>query len=71
MIIKLKNTVSPEDINELAELHKAFHIKNENDNLLITSSSLKKLPSSIEDNTDKFWVFDNNIKTDKIKQKKG
>ncbi len=61
MIIKLKNTVTAKDIIQLTELHKAFHIKNGKDNLLITSSGLKKLPSSIEDNTDKFWVFDNDM----------
>ena len=35
MIIKLKNSVSKKEINKLKIDHKAFHIKSENNHLLI------------------------------------
>ncbi len=41
MIIKLKNSVPDKDIDKLKINHKAFHIKSENNHLLITSSGLK------------------------------
>ena len=61
MIIRLKKTVSEIAIDELIKEHNAFHIKNENDNLLITSSGVKELPSSLETITDEFWIFENDM----------
>jgi 3-deoxy-7-phosphoheptulonate synthase len=61
MIIKLKNSISEKDINKLKLDHKAFHIKSKNDDLLITSSGLKELPDSLENITDEFWVFENDM----------
>ena len=61
MIIKLKNSVSKKEINKLKIDHKAFHVKSENNHLLITSSGLKDLPDSLVNITDDFWVFENDM----------
>ena len=61
MIIKLKKSLSEQVIKNLKSSHKAFHIKNGNDDLLITSSSLKELPNSLDIYVDDFWVFDNDM----------
>ncbi len=61
MIIKLKNTLSRQEIDQLKFDHKAFHITSENNHLLITSSGLKELPNDLVNVTDEFWVFENDM----------
>ena len=57
MIIELKNTVSAVQASEFALAHKAFLIHDEGKNILITSSSLREVPDSLEAQTEKFWTF--------------
>lgn len=61
MIIQLKNTLTESQAQLLAEKHKAFCIKEENNFVLITGSGVKELPSELESSTDNFWVFANDM----------
>ncbi len=61
MILQLKNTVSAEQANQLAVENQAFCICMDGEILLITGSNVKEVPSSIEHQVDKFWVFANDI----------
>ena len=60
MIIQLKKNTPPAQIQSLAENIKAFHIQ-ENDDFLITSSSLKEVPEIAQTFTDHSWVFPNDM----------
>lgn len=61
MIIHLKDSVKSQRISELAAELKAFHIKYNNKDVLITGSGLKQVPTTVQDEVDQFWVFDNDI----------
>jgi 3-deoxy-7-phosphoheptulonate synthase len=61
MIIELKKTVSALEVPKIAEKHKAFSIKYKDKDYLITSSSVKQLPSELEDITENNWVFANDL----------
>ncbi len=61
MIIHLKSTINQEQAANLAATNKAFHITSEGVNVLITSSSLKELPSELVPVTDEYWVFENDM----------
>ena len=60
MIIQLKKSVSSEQAKQLAAAVNAFHIYNEN-HVLITGSATKELPALLEDVSDKYWVFPNDM----------
>ena len=60
MIIQLKKSVSNEQAKQLAASVNAFHIYNEN-HVLITGSGTKELPALLEDVSDKYWVFPNDM----------
>jgi 3-deoxy-7-phosphoheptulonate synthase len=60
MIIQLKKSVSSEQAKQLAAAVNAFHIFNEN-HVLITGSGIKELPALLEDVSDKYWVFPNDM----------
>ena len=60
MIIQLKKSVSSEQAKQLAAAVNAFHIYNEN-HVLITGSGTKELPALLEDVSDKYWVFPNDM----------
>ena len=60
MIIQLKKSVSNEQAKQLAAAVNAFHIYNEN-HVLITGSGTKELPALLEDVSDKYWVFPNDM----------
>ena len=60
MIIQLKKSVSSEQAKQLAAAVNAFHIYNEN-HVLITGSGIKDLPALLEDVSDKYWVFPNDM----------
>lgn len=61
MIIHLKSSVSQQEASQIAESIKCFHIVSNGINVLISGSGLKELPSPIEDKTDQFWVFANDM----------
>lgn len=61
MIIHLKTSVSQQEASILAERIKAFHITSNGTNVLITGSNIKEVPVLIEDKTDQFWVFSNDM----------
>ena len=60
MIIQLKKSVSSEQAKQLAAAVNAFHIYNEY-HVLITGSGTKELPALLEDVSDKYWVFPNDM----------
>ncbi len=60
MIIQLKKSVSNEQAKQLAAAVNAFHIYNEY-HVLITGSGTKELPALLEDVSDKYWVFPNDM----------
>lgn len=60
MIIQLKKSVSSEQAKQLAAGVNAFHIYNEH-HILITGSGTKELPALLEDVSDKYWVFPNDM----------
>ena len=60
MIIQLKKSVSSEQAKQLAAAVVAFHIYNEH-HVLITGSGTKELPALLEDVSDKYWVFPNDM----------
>lgn len=60
MIIQLKKNTSPEQIQQLATSIKAFHI-HENDDFLITSSSMKEVPELAQTHMEQAWVFPNDM----------
>ena len=60
MIIQLKKSVSSEQAKQLAAAVVAFHIFNEH-HVLITGSATKELPALLEDVSDKYWVFPNDM----------
>ena len=60
MIIQLKKSVSNEQAKQLAAAVVAFHIYNEH-HVLITGSGTKELPALLEDVSDKYWVFPNDM----------
>ena len=61
MIIHLKPSISAEQAQALALTHKAFHIQSMDKNVLITGSGVKELPEDLEDKTEEFWVFANDL----------
>ena len=60
MIIQLKKSVSNEQAKQLAAAVNAFHIYNEH-HVLITGSGTKELPALLDDVSDKYWVFPNDM----------
>ncbi len=61
MIVHLKANTSQEKAGQIAEKLNAFHIKSSGIHVLITEASTKEIPGEIENDVDKFWVFDNDI----------
>jgi 3-deoxy-7-phosphoheptulonate synthase len=57
MIIELNKNTSKETIEYLANKYRAFHIFNDDKNLLITSASVKELDKELNDHAEKQWVF--------------
>lgn len=60
MIIELKESAAAHAVT-LAENAKAFHIKYQQKDFLITGSNLKEVPSELEAHTQQHWVFANDI----------
>lgn len=61
MILHLKDTVSSDKAQNIAEQLQAFLVKSSGKNVLITEASLKEVPSELDAFVDDFWVFDNDI----------
>lgn len=61
MILHLKQNLSQNQMQEIAGKLNAFHIHSGDRDVLITSCSMKEIPSSIEEYVDKSWVFSNDI----------
>lgn len=61
MIIELKSTVDAQECAIFAEKHKAFHIRYEEKNYLITGSGVKEIPAELESVSADHWVFANDI----------
>jgi 3-deoxy-7-phosphoheptulonate synthase len=61
MILHLKQDLSKNQARDIANQLSAFHIRSNDVDVLISSSSLKEIPSSIEDFVDKSWVFSDDI----------
>ncbi|PWH86921.1 3-deoxy-7-phosphoheptulonate synthase [Brumimicrobium oceani] len=61
MILKLNTSVKGAEAAQLAEENKAFHITYKGSEHLITSSSLKEVPSALAAKVDDHWVFANDM----------
>lgn len=61
MIIRLKNNITENAAQEIANSHQAFLIKDEEFFNLITASTVKELPKDLENVTEKFWIFSDDM----------
>ena len=61
MIIHLKSTVDQGLALKLAEENKAFHIIYNEKQVLITGSGVKEVPGGLDQFTEQFWVFPNDM----------
>ncbi len=61
MILRLKSEIDRKTADQLAENAKAFQIHYDGSYHLITSSSVKEVPSVLADQVDKSWVFKNDM----------
>lgn len=61
MIIHLNKDINSAEAAKIAEQIKAFHIHSEGKEVLITSSSVKELPSAVEGKAEQHWVFANDM----------
>tara|TARA_R110002072_G_scaffold302097_2_gene483836 strand:- start:21618 stop:22616 length:999 start_codon:yes stop_codon:yes gene_type:complete len=61
MILQLKNNISQDKAQEIANSIDAFLIHQDGKQVLISGSGMKEVPNSIESNVDEFWVFDTDI----------
>ncbi len=61
MIIQLKKDIDKAQAQQLAVQHKAFLVKENDHFILITGSGIKQVPESLESQTEKFWVFANDL----------
>ena len=61
MILHLKNSVAPTQVEAIAKELKAFHVQKDGKNILITGSGLKEVPAQFESSVADFWVFPNDM----------
>lgn len=61
MILRLNSGIDDKEGRQLAESVKAFHIKYKGNQHLITSSSMKEIPSELAGKVDESWVFKNDM----------
>jgi 3-deoxy-7-phosphoheptulonate synthase len=61
MIVKLKEGLDNNKIEELAKVAKAFAIKYRGEDILVSSSGMKDLPEALENYTKDFIVFENDM----------
>jgi 3-deoxy-7-phosphoheptulonate synthase len=61
MILHLKNNVSAQEAQQLAEKIKAFYVQSEGKSVLITGSGVKVIPAELDGKVEDSWVFANDI----------
>jgi 3-deoxy-7-phosphoheptulonate synthase len=61
MILHLKNNVSAQEAQQLAEKIKAFYVQSEGKSVLITGSGVKEIPAELDGKVEDSWVFANDI----------
>jgi len=61
MILHLKDSITGQEANQLAQAHQAFHVVSNNINVLITSSGVKEVPAELEAKITEHWVFPNDM----------
>lgn len=61
MIIQLKRNTDSKVISNMTEELNAFHIKQKENDILITSAGLKEIPLALEKNVEEKWVFDSDM----------
>lgn len=61
MILELKGSVNAEQAAQLAEQHKAFLVKSDGKQLLITGSGMKEVPATLDAVVNESWVFANDL----------
>ncbi len=61
MILHLKDNITNDKAQIIAEQLNAFLVQSRGKNVLITEASLKEVPKEMDAFVDDFWVFDNDI----------
>lgn len=61
MILHLKDSITAQEANQLAQANQAFLVISNNTNVLITSSGVKEVPAGLEDKITDHWVFPNDM----------
>ncbi len=61
MILHLKDNVSAQEAQQLADKIKAFYIQSEGKSVLITGSGVKEIPAELDGKVEDSWVFANDI----------
>jgi 3-deoxy-7-phosphoheptulonate synthase len=61
MILHLKENISAEEAQKLAEQIKAFYVKSNGKSVLITGSGVKEIPAELDGKVEDSWVFANDI----------
>jgi 3-deoxy-7-phosphoheptulonate synthase len=61
MILHLKDNVSAQEAQQLADKIKAFYIQSEGKSVLITGSGVKEIPAELDGKIEDSWVFANDI----------
>lgn len=61
MILHLKENISAEEAQKLAEQIKAFYVKSDGKSVLITGSGVKEIPAELDGKVEDSWVFANDI----------
>jgi 3-deoxy-7-phosphoheptulonate synthase len=61
MILHLKDNVSVQEAQQLADKIKAFYVQSEGKLVLITGSGVKEIPAELDGKVEDSWVFANDI----------
>jgi len=61
MILHLKDNVSAQEAQQLADKIKAFYVQSEGKSVLITGSGVKEIPAELDGKVEDSWVFANDI----------
>lgn len=61
MILHLKENISAQEAQQLAEKIKAFYVVSEGKSVLITGSGVKEVPAELDGKVEDSWVFANDI----------
>ncbi len=61
MILHLKKSVTPQEVESIARKINAFHIVQEDKHILISGSGMKEVPEEIATLTEAHWVFPNDM----------